>query len=58
MIFNFFNTGRWFTCNNCGNSFKRLTNLVGTPNCPLCKGTTHRNRLKELAEELNSRIGI
>lgn len=50
----------YYTC-PCGRTFKKM-NIFGVPSekakCPFCGKEAHRNRLKELAEELKDRPGI
>jgi len=51
----------WYSCPNCGAAFWKAY-VFGTPKelvrCPHCGGNAHRNRLKELTDDLNNRIGI
>ena len=51
----------WYRCPNCGRTFWKM-DLFGEPaeeqTCSHCGKQAHRDRLKELKEDLDSRIGI
>lgn len=51
----------WYLCPDCGATFSKIYIFRDGKEhikCPHCGGTAHRNRMKEIIDEIKSRPGI